>query len=214
MSHVSGAAGRTETFRRLSRRHLIIAALRIGVPIIGLLAFAALAAQIYFASFLGGLGVEGLRLERDSLIVDRPDMAGTLAGVGRYEFSADSASTQLSAATGLDLDRLAARLLFDSGATADLAAPGGRFDFGPRLLTLTGPMSLRTSDGITGEAQGATIDMPAQTLAADAGVAFSFPGGSTLAADTMFYDANSGALRFERVRLSITPQRLTSEAAP
>lgn len=212
MSNVSGAAGRTGTFRRLDRRHTAVAALRIAVPIIGILAFAALAAQIYLASFLGGLGVEGLRLERDSLIIDRPEMTGILAGVGRYEFNAGTASTQLSAATGLDLNRLAARLFFDSGETADLTAPGGRFDFGQRLLALAGPMQLVSSDGTAGEVQGAEINMPAQTLSADAGVEFAFPGGSSLAAETMFYDANSGALRFERVRLSIVPQRLTLEA--
>lgn len=211
MSNSSGAAGRAEMFRRLGRRHLAIAALRVGVPIVGVLAFAALAAQIYFASFLGGLGVEGLRLERDRLIVDRPQMTGTLAGTGRYEFSADTASTQLSTATGIDLSRLAAQLLFNSGATASLAAPGGRFDFGPRLLILAGPMRLTSSDGISGEVQGARIDLTAQTLSADAGAEFAFPGGSSMVADTMFYDANSGALRFERVRLSIVPQRLTPE---
>ncbi|MEX0860061.1 MAG: hypothetical protein WD017_03910 [Cucumibacter sp.] len=201
----AGTAGREAVFQQLRRRHALVRLLRIAVPLIGILAFAALAAQIYIASFGGVIGAEGLRLERDRLVVDRPTMTGTLAGLGSYELVADTASTQLSAATGVALDAIEASMLFLGGATAEVRAVSGRFEFGSRLLHTGERVDLTTSDGIRGEANGARLELPTQIFTADGGVSFHFPDGSTLEAELMVYDANRGSVRFEGVRLIIQP---------
>lgn len=207
MSQTAAPVGfdRASVFRHLKRRHRWIRLLRLAVPVVGLLALAALSVQIYLASLPRGLGAAGVRLEGDRLVVDRPVMTGTLSGVGRYELTAETASTELEDAAEAALAAIDVAMEFAEGGSARAHAEAGVLEFSTRQLRIDEAIELTTSDGIVGEAQGGTIDAAAQSFSNARGVRFEFPDGSTLEAASMQYTATSGSWRFGQVRITVVP---------
>ncbi len=218
MSEIAAALrpDRATVFRQLRRRHGLIRLLRLAVPVIGVVALVALGAQIYLASISGGLGAAGARLQGDRLIVDRPTMTGTLSGVGRYELTAETASTDLKDAAEVTLAAIDVDMRFTEGGSARAHADSGVLEFSTRQLRIDETINLTTSDGIRGESLGGVIDAAEQSFTTEGGVSFSFPDGSTLEAASMAYAATSGSWRFEDVRISVVPPptAASTDAAP
>jgi hypothetical protein len=218
MSEIAAALRphRASVFRQLRRRHRLIRMLRVAVPVVGVVALAALGAQIYLASLPGGIGAAGARFEGDRLIVERPTMTGTLSGVGRYELTAQTASTDIKDAAEVTLSAIDVDMQFAEGGSAQAHANSGLLEFSTQQLRIDETIDLRTSSGIRGEAHGGVIDAAAQSFANQGGVDFSFPDGSTFAAASMSYAATTGYWRFEQVRISVvpTPAAPTADAAP
>ena len=73
------AGGRADTYDQradilgnLLLRNRVVDGLRIVVPAIGILAFAALVAQIYIANMARQYGVSGVRIDRGTIVVEAP----------------------------------------------------------------------------------------------------------------------------------------------
>lgn len=205
---------RASVFRQLKRRHRLIRLLRLAVPVIGLVALVALVAQIYLASLTGGLGAAGARIEGDRLVVDRPSMTGTLSGVGRYELTAETASTSLTDAAEVALAAIDVDMRFAEGGSAQAHADSGVLEFSTQQLRIDETIDLATSGGIRGESRGGIIDAAAQSFSTEGGVSFMFPDGSSLEAAGMAYAATSGRWRFEEVRISVVPAPATPLTDP
>jgi lipopolysaccharide export system protein LptC len=204
----AGSTHRAQLFRQLQRRHRMVRLLRVAVPLVGVLVLAALVLQIYLGALTGGVAISGARIDRSRLIVDRPTINGTLSGVGRYELVAQTASAPITDARFVDLDSIDATMSFDSGARAVGHADSGVLDFPRRQIRTSHAISLTSSDGISARIEGGAIDMVEQTLSTVAGARFEFPGGSSLTARTMTYNATRGTWRFEKVVISIVPPPL------
>lgn len=207
---------RSAVFAQLKRRRRLVRALRVAVPAIGLVALAALAGQIYFASVGGGFSAGGIRLDRDRLVVERPTISGALAGNGRYELTADTAEAPIANATSADLTAIEMLLLFEDGGSARAVADSGVIHFGPRQLVTEDIVTLTSSRGDTGRLAGAVIDVVEQQFSNTGGVDFTFADGATLNADAMQYEATRGIWRFEGVTLRFRPPPLAAspEVAP
>jgi lipopolysaccharide export system protein LptC len=208
------ATERAAVFTQLARRHTLVRALRIAVPLVGIGVLAALVVQVYLGTLPGGVNIGGVRLDRDRLVVDRPTMTGALSDGGRYEVVAQTASTALADTSRIELTALDGILEFSGGTSARAHAASGMLDFSARELRTGEVIELETSDGISGRLTGGAFDMPHQVFSTGGGVRFAFPGGSTLAADSMAYDAPRGVWRFKGVTVRVMPGSIAVSPGP
>src|SRR5690606_2894227 len=115
LAHEGDAARRALVFRHLRRRNLTVSALRVIVPSAGTVLLFVLVAQIVVANLARGVSVEGIRIDRESLVVDAPSYRGTTEDGIDYAISARSASAPVSAAERLEL----------AGIVVDISRPDG-----------------------------------------------------------------------------------------
>ena len=128
--------------------------------------------------------------------------------MGRPFSIAAGEAVQRSSAEGLvRMQDLMAQLLLEDGP-ARLSAEGGVYDIEDEIVTVNGPLSVRTADGYSMTASGVTFDLASRSMRGDGGVEGSVPAG-TFSGNSMQADLDSRTISLQgNARLTMVPGEL------
>src|SRR6218665_1838621 len=97
LAPTDSAEQRTAIFAALERRNRIVAILRVGLPLLGVLVLVALLLQIVVSSLLNQFGISRIAIDRGNLVVETPSYSGVSANGAMYTISSEGARTSLAA---------------------------------------------------------------------------------------------------------------------
>jgi hypothetical protein len=201
-------------YRALERRNRVVGVLRFLVPILGLLVLASLVVQMLVASIGNEFTIGRITIERDKLTVETPAYQGLLADGGAYDVTAQSAESALGRPTAIMLKGAKVVLNRPTGVQVTATAADAELEVELQQVTATGVTDIADTTGMTAEIIGLKVDVLGQ-LATGGRTVVVYPGGETLEAEAMTYDARTGAWGFTKA--VVTAPRLPdppAEAAP
>jgi hypothetical protein len=184
----SNGHNRDRIYRGLLQRNRVVGWLRIGVPLIGLAIFAVLAVQIVIANLAKDYGAAGIRLERDSVIIDKPTYSGVMANGTRYEVVADAAEKQIAGPDVLDLQNVRLNLVRNDGYRLVATAEHAFYDLLGATITIPGLMVVDDSDQTHALLRDNLVDWNAQTLVSKGDVDVHYPDGTVIEAVGLNFD--------------------------
>ncbi len=192
-------------FNAINRRQLVVRALRLLVPIIGILLFLVLITPILLGMFFPSAQFDAIRISNNQLVVDAPRAKGNLSDGGSYDISAHSAQTDLADQNVVTLVDLLGDLDFVDGTTARATSADGLYTFSTQELELLSTIDIVASNGDNGIIGSGIVKIAPQIFEGKDGVQLKFADGSALDADTMYYDAGRGKWTFKNFTLNFTP---------
>ena len=195
---------REQIYRALGRRNGFIALLRIMVPLFGVAVLFVLLFQIIVANLASGLNISGVRLEKDTLVIDAPEYSGVMANGTRYKIVADAAAAAISGRDLVDLSNASVDLLRTDGYRMLAYATEAQFKIAEQKVDVADLMSVSDSHGMNAKLLNATIDWVAQTLVARDNVYVTFADGSVLTGASLVYDAGQEIWEFGSVKLVVS----------
>jgi len=194
---------RLQIFNALNARNRVVAILRIGVPIIGVMVFLGLAAQIYIAGIGNGFGIGRVTVNGDSVTVDTPTYSGIMGNGNTYKVSAEGARTALTDLNVIDLQKATVVLLKPDGAEMTARADTASLETIRQTATVPGTAQVSDSTGSRGTLDKVVIDWPRQTMKTAGPVSFQLAGGATLNADGLEYDARTAVWTFKHATVTL-----------
>jgi lipopolysaccharide export system protein LptC len=192
----------TGTFARLTRRNRRVALLRWLVPAGGLVIALLIGGLIALDALRNQFGIAHLRIDRERMIVDTPELASMLPDGTVLTLSAGAASASLLSTDQIAL--AAPRLAMTSPNTPTMSAEAdsAELDTNSQRLAVPGPTSFSSADGVAGSAENLAADFIARHANSGA-VQLSMPDGTSLTADSMDYDHSARVWTFKRVTVSM-----------
>ena len=192
----------TGTFARLARRNRRVTLLRWLVPAGGLAIALLIGGLIALDALRNQFGIAHLRIDRERMVVDTPELASMLPDGTVLTLSAGAASASLLSTDQIAL--VAPRLAMTSPNTPTMSAEAdsAELDTTSQRLAVPGPTSFSSADGVAGSAENLAADFIGRQANSDA-VQLTMPDGTSLIADSMDYDHSARVWTFRRVTVSI-----------
>ena len=203
---------RTAILRSLAGRNRLVAILRIGVPIIGVILFAALALQIYVANLARQFGVSGISIDRNNLVVETPSYSATGADGTRYTMEAASARAALNNPDAIALTTTAITLNQPSGSIFTLKASDAEMTMSTQQLAMPGA-TIAGNDGMHGTLNDVVADLSRRNIVARGKVNIVFSDNSSIDASAMDYNSRTQTWTFTAATV-ILPETPGSSQAP
>lgn len=210
------AATRQAIYRRLMARNRIVSILRIGVPVLGMVALASLLGQIYLSSLTSRFGIGKITVTRESVSVDAPEYAGLLDDGTAYRVSATAAQASIDATDQIALSDARLAMTRPDGVVTRVDAKAAVFDTTQELVVIKDIANIETSEGTRGVVADSVFDYQAQMLTGQGPVTIDYADGTHLVAEGLVYNAKTMIWTFTRatVTLQDTPGARTTETSP
>lgn len=205
------AARRLSTLRRLEMRNRIVGALRLGLPVAGLLVFLLVSGQLLLRSLGGRFDIGTVSFSGDTVTVDTPAYSGVMANGDIYTVSSRAARTAVTNLNLIELDAPTLVLTRPDGTRLTARAAAGSFETLGQVLTVAGTAEVGNSRGNSGTLEGLAASLPKQTLTATGRARIALAGGMTIDAQGLVYDAVAGRWQFGRT--TVTLPQLPGEPA-
>lgn len=207
------AAQRLAVYRGLRNRNRIVAILRIGVPVLGVLALVALLAQIYLSSLGSRFGVGRISVTEDSVTVETPQYAGLLDDGTAYRVSARAARAATEATDLISLEQAALTMDRPNGTSMQVDAEAAILDTTRQLVSIEELADIGDSTGTRGTVENSVFDYVSQTLLGEGPVEIDYADGTHLVAQGITYDAVKLVWTFKRATVTLpdTPGARKSE---
>ncbi len=203
MSAHGDASDRLRTYQRLGMRNRVVGALRIGVPVLGVVVLVALVGQIYLSSLVGRFGVGHVTVTRERVTIDAPQYAGVLDDGAAYHISATSAQAALDAPDILDLNDVTLSVIRPTGVTLDLRADVAQLDTTNQLVIIAGDAHVVESTGTTSTFGNSVFDWQAQKLTSKGPVTVDYADGTHLVAKGLVYDPKTMVWTFSTATVTL-----------
>lgn len=197
------AAQRLTIYRGLQARNRIVAILRIGVPVLGVIALTALVLQIYLASVGNRFGVGPIRVTADNITVDAPEYAGMLEDGTAYRVAARAAEAATDATDQIGLIDAALTMQRPDGVDMHVDAPRALLDTTQRQVIVAGAANVSNSLGTTGVIHDSVFDYAGQALVGDGPVTLDYADGTHIVAEGMTYDVMGLVWTFTRATVTL-----------
>ena len=204
------AGGRADTYDQradilgnLLLRNRVVDGLRIVVPAIGILAFAALVAQIYIANMARQYGVSGVRIDRGTIVVEAPKYSGTGSDGSRYLVSAREARTPIDRTSTIEMIDATLELLQPGGQSYFARAASATMDTQTNQVTAPGVVTVTGSDGLEGTLTDMSVDNKEEIMTSNGPVDLLLSDGTTVVADTMVRDGKAQTWTFTRATVVV-----------
>lgn len=196
-------ADSTGAFARLARRNRRVALLRWLVPAGGLVVALVIGGLIALNALRNQFGIAHLRIDRDRMVVDTPELASMLPDGTVLTLSAGAASASLLSSDQIAL--VSPRLAMTSPDTPTMSAEAetAELDTTSQRLAVPGATRFSSADGVAGTAESLAADFIGQE-ANSAAIQLTMPDGTSLTADSMAYDHSARLWTFRRVTVSMT----------
>lgn len=204
---------RTAILRSLAGRNRLVSILRIGVPAIGIIMFAALALQIYVANLARQFGVSGISIDRNNLVVETPSYSATGADGTRYTMEAASARAAINNPDAIALTTTAITLDQPSGSIFTLKASDAELTMSTQQLAIPGVATIAGNDGMHGRLNDAIADLSRRSIVARGKVNIVFGDSSSIDASAMDYNSRTQTWTFTEATV-ILPETPGSSEAP
>ena len=204
------AGGRADTYDQradilgnLLLRNRVVDGLRIVVPAIGILAFAALVAQIYIANMARQYGVSSVRIDRGTIVVEAPKYSGTGSDGSRYLVSAREARTPIDRTSTIEMIDATLELLQPGGQSYFARAASATMDTQTNQVTAPGVVTVTGSDGLEGTLTDMSVDNKEEIMTSNGPVDLLLSDGTTVVADTMVRDGKAQTWTFTRATVVV-----------
>ncbi|QDZ12382.1 hypothetical protein [Devosia ginsengisoli] len=207
------ATERLAIYRGLQARNRIVAILRVGVPALGVVAFAALMLQIYISSRISRFGVGQIVMSSDSVTVETPEYSGLLDDGTAYRVSAIAAQAAVDATDRIALSEAALTMLKPDGVTIEVNARSALLDTTNQVVEIAGVAEVSNSLGTTGLLRNSVFDYERQYLTGNGPVSIDYEDGTELEAEGLTYDATAMIWTFTRATVTLPDTPRASEPA-
>ena len=197
------AAQRLAIYRGLEARNRIVAILRVGIPLLGIIALSALILQIYVSSLGSRFGVGRIAVTSDSVTVEAPEYAGVLDDGTAYRVSASAAQAATTATDHIDLSDATLTMLRPDGVSMLVDAKSAMLDTTGQIVTVAGAANVSNSLGTSGVVRDSVFDYVAQALTGNGPVTIDYSDGTHLVAEGMTYDAVNLVWTFTRATVTL-----------
>jgi hypothetical protein len=204
------AVGRAETYDqraailgRLRMRNGAVGLLRIVVPAIGLVAFLALAGQIYIANLMRQYGVSGIRIDRGNVVVEAPKYSGTGSDGSRYLVTAREARTPIDRSNIIEMNDATLELLQAGGQSYFARAASATMDTENDTVFAPGTVAVTGSDGLEGTLTDVDVDNTNELVTSKGAVDLLLPDGTTIVAETMVRDGKVQTYTFTKATVVV-----------
>ena len=194
---------RADILGNLLLRNRVVDGLRIVVPAIGILAFAALVAQIYIANMARQYGVSGVRIDRGTIVVEAPKYSGTGSDGSRYLVSAREARTPIDRTSTIEMIDATLELLQPGGQSYFARAASATMDTQTNQVTAPGVVTVTGSDGLEGTLTDMSVDNKEEIMTSNGPVDLLLSDGTTVVADTMVRDGKAQTWTFTRATVVV-----------
>jgi len=185
----SSAAYRDRIYRRLVRRNAVIDVLRVIVPAAGLVLFGILALQIYVGNIASEAGITGIRIERETLIIETPKYAGVMSTGTRYSVVAREARKPITGGDVVDLLDVSVEIVRPDGYVMRGSAALAHYDILAQTVLVPQLLSVNDSREVKALLHNSLIDWNAQTLRTEEDVVVDYPDGTRIEARSLFFDS-------------------------
>ncbi len=196
-------AGRAGVHDRLLRRNRIVAVLRWIVPAAGAVVLLAVLAAIVVDNLANQFGFSSLRIDRNNLVVDTPELSSTLADGTVLALSAEAARVAVDATDRVTLAGVSFSITPPAATALTAEADEAELQTTDQLITVVGTTRFSGTNGMSGTVVGMFADLFRQRVDASGAVAVDFGTGGHLAATGMSYDRRAGTWVFNRVTLTL-----------
>lgn len=197
------AARRLALHDALAHRNRIVRILRVGVPVIGLLVFAAFVLQLVIASLTSGFTLGKVTFSGGTMTVDTPSYSGSMANGDVYKLSAQAAQTSISNLNRIDMTNATLTLTRPNGRVMTARSAFASFETITQVITVPRLMEVADADGSTGTLQKVVINLTRQTLKASGPVVLKFAGGLTIESPSLDHDSKTGRSDFGKAQVTI-----------
>jgi len=199
---------RARLYGRLVRRNRFVGVLRQAVPAAGAIVLVVLLVQIVIDNLKDQFGFSNIRIDRDNLLVDTPQLSATGDDGTLYAATAVNARVSVTNPDVVEVNEIT----FDMTPAGDKVryralAGDAELRLKGQQLLVPGVMEISGSDGMTGTLEAVLADMLQRTMVGNGPVHVRFADGSELEAQSMTYDGATGRFEFKRavVKLPTTP---------
>lgn len=190
-------------YRSLLRRNSAVAALRLLVPLLGLVVLTLLLVQIIIANLADDFGMSGARIQNDKLIIDSPKYGGVMANGTKYTINSEAAATSLGNAEIVELTKAQFFLARPDAYSLQAASENAQFDMVDQKVKIAGMMVVSDNRGMQANLLNSIISWTDQSLFTKDYVEITFEDGSVITGKTLEYDAGSDMWNIGQVRILI-----------
>jgi hypothetical protein len=184
-------------------RNGAVGLLRIVVPAIGLVAFLALAGQIYIANLMRQYGVSGIRIDRGNVVVEAPKYSGTGSDGSRYLVTAREARTPIDRSNIIEMNDATLELLQTGGQSYFARAASATMDTENDTVFAPGTVAVTGSDGLEGTLTDVDVDNTNELVTSKGAVDLLLPDGTTIVAETMVRDGKVQTYTFTKATVVV-----------
>ena len=203
---------RDRLYARLKLRNRVVGVLRWVVPMLGILVFLGLLVQIVLDSIGDQFGFSNVRIDRDNLVVDTPQLSAIGSDGTAYTVSAATARTAIGAAGRIDMTEAKLVVHPKQGGEIIATAATANMETTDQVVRVDGVTRLSDQDGMEGTLLDMFADFPNQRMTTGGAVALRLSDGTTLDAETMSFDGNTQTWTFNKASLVL--QMTPGEATP
>lgn len=199
----ASALDRQALYRRLARRNRIVGALRLALPLFGLVVLLLLSRQIYLSSIGGRFGIGQISVTPDSVAVDAPEYAGLLEDGSSYRVWASLARAATARTDLIDLTDAALLVTDPLGTGRTAEAPEAQLDTANQQVLIPGTAQIGDSTGTEGTLVDSIFDWSAQVLKTRGPVAIDYADGTSVRAQGLVYDARARVWTFAHALVTL-----------
>lgn len=198
---------RERLYRGLMRRNRVVAVLRWVVPAAGAAVLAFIIGAMVLDVIAHRFGFANIRIDRDNLVVETPQLTSTGQDGTLFSVSARSAKVSVTQRDIIDMVEAKLTMAPTKGATVTATADAAQFQTSNQLLNVPGTTYVKGTDGLEGTVDGIFADLMKWTVTASGKVHIKLPDGSTLDSNGMSYDHKAALYSFKdvTVNLEMTP---------
>lgn len=203
MTSHADPAQRLAIYRGLQARNRIVAILRIGVPVLGIIALSILLLQIYISSTKSRFGISQIVISSESVTVETPEYSGVLDDGTSYRVSATQAQAAVDATDRIALTDATMTMERLDGVIINVEAPAAVLDTTTQLVEIADLAHVRNSLGTTAVISDSIFDYAAQRLTGRGPVSIDYADGTHIEAEGLLYDATTLVWTFTRATVTL-----------
>jgi lipopolysaccharide export system protein LptC len=213
LASAQNAEQRSRIYNGLMQRNRLVAILRVGLPMLGVLVLGGLLLQIAVASLLNQFGISNISIDRDNLVVETPAYSSMTADGTMYSVSSEDARASLGDTDLLHLSGAKLTLTKPNGSTMAAKAAEAQMRLSSQSVEVPGEMEIRDSRGTEGVIVGVHADLLGESMVSDGSAKIRYHNGTTLDAESMAYDGKARVWTFNRATL-VVPSTPGAAVAP
>lgn len=199
------ADGRVSKARNNARRHSgRVRALRILLPVLGIIVLLGMGGLIFVFNLLNSLGVGNVTLTSEGLVMDRPELSGK-DGDRSYRVLAERAIQRLTDPRIIDLEKITAEIVSSPDDKAQITSDKGTYDSSAETLKLFENVKINWSGEYEIAFQRVDVDMKTGAVVTDRSMQVQSKGGD-IQANGFTYDQENGIARFtDGIKMVLRP---------
>jgi lipopolysaccharide export system protein LptC len=204
---------RARLYDRLDRRNRLVALLRWGVPAAGVLVLAVVVGGIVLAGLSQRFGFSSIRIDRNNLVVETPQLTSTGEDGTVFALSALSAKVSIVQSDMVDLIEAKLTSATPDGIETTAIADAAQLQTTDQLLDVPGTTAINSTNGFFGTLDGVFLDIMNWTMVASGKVDLTLPDGMRIESVGMTFDRDKHLTTFTDVTVTL-PMTEDDEATP